>query len=128
MIYDKNWYNALQKSPLTPPNWIFSYVWSFLYLCMFLVFFNIYNTGLCKQTCISNFAIQLIFNLCWTYVFFKLKKIRVSLLMILIIFIFSYKSYTTFNRIDSKISKLLIPYLIWLVYAFYLNSYIVLYN
>ena len=127
-MYNKLWYNKLNKSKITPPSWVFSVIWPILYILMTISFYLVLKTKKCNKTCISIFLLQLCINLSWTYVFFKLKMTKLSLLLIISIFLLTLKSYSIFKKINNLSSLLLIPYLIWLCLAFYLNSYIVINN
>ena len=95
---------------------------------MSISFYIVLKTNKCNKICIIVFLSQLIINLSWSYIFFKLKMIRLSLFLILVIFLLTIKSYSIFNRINKTSAFLLIPYISWLLVAFYLNGYIVLNN
>lgn len=129
-MYDKNWYNLLDKSSLNPPPWVFGIVWPILYSLMYLSLFIILNNKKCQPYCkpIDFFILQLLFNLQWTNVFFIKKKIKTALIYTTIIIIFTIITIISFYNINKIASFLLIPYLLWLFFAFYLNLYIVLNN
>ena len=130
MKYNNNWYKNLKKSPLTPPSKTFSIVWPILYIMIFTAGLLVWKDKKCYPFCyaIFYFLIQLIFNLTWTTVFFKLQKPMASLLSIFIIMIFTILSAVKFYKINKLAFYLLIPYIIWLSFASYLNLYIVIYN
>ena len=74
---------------------------------------------------ITYFSLQLFFNLIWTTIFFKLQMTRLALFDLFLIILFAVLYFIK----SSEISKyLLIPYLLWLSLAFYLNAYIVINN
>ena len=124
------WYKNLNKSKLTPPSWIFGVVWPILYILMAISFYIVYVNKLCVDFCVPlvYFMIQLFFNLIWTKLFFSLKKPVLALIDIILILIFTLITYHKFNKISKTASLLLLPYIIWLSFALYLNIYIVLYN
>lgn len=128
--YDDNWYNNLNKSSLTPPNYVFSIVWPVLYTLLGISFIFTYTNRRCKGLCmpLKFFIIQLVLNLFWTTVFFKFKYILVSFIMILLIIILTYYTYVLMKKVSKFASLLLVPYLLWLCFAAYLNGYIVLNN
>ena len=72
-MYNKKWYNNINKSPYTPPGWFFSLVWSVLYLLMIISFYLIWSNSKCFPYCniLNLFILQLILNLSWTTIFFK---------------------------------------------------------
>jgi len=70
----------------------------------------------------------MVLNVSWTTVFFRYKKTKIALIMILVIIGLTYKTYEEMKLIDTTASNLLIPYLVWLSFATYLNGYIVMNN
>lgn len=129
-MYNKKWYNNLNKSPYTPPNKVFSVVWSILYILMIISFYLVWKNKKCFPYCnvLSLFIIQFILNLSWTTIFFTYKKVKFAFLTMLIIFIITCITFYNFYIINKKASYLLIPYIIWLLFAMYLNIYIILKN
>jgi benzodiazapine receptor len=123
-----DWYKQLNKSKYTPPSKVFRIVWPILYSFIATSLFFIIQTNKCSKTCLSIFIIQILLNLSWTFVFFKQKQIKVALLLIVVILILTIKNYIDFYSIHRVSAYLLIPYIIWLCVAFYLNTYIVMYN
>ena len=129
--YEKNidkWYKNLKKSPLTPPDYVFGIVWPILYLLL-LVYFLL---GLKEQNIIPlvYFIIQMILNLIWTSVFFKKKQINLAMYMLVVILFFTILSaLEMYNRNNNIILPLLlVPYILWLSFASYLNFYIIVNN
>ena len=126
----QNWYQYLQKPPLTPPNWIFGPVWSLLYIVMgiSLYFVKIAKTNKNKNIAYQIFGIQLFLNLVWSYLFFNFQKPSLALLEIVILWAAIFLTYLEFRKISQLASRLLIPYLLWVSFASYLNLMIVLLN
>ena len=124
------WYLTLNRSQLTPPNYIFSIVWSFLYCLLAISGWLIWqskpfvNLPLLKKL----FIAQLILNWSWTPLFFTYHLIDLALiclaLIVILVVILIIKSYK--NLI--AVSLMLGPYLLWLLLASYLNFYIWQYN
>ena len=127
---NKKWYKKLKKAPLSPPDWIFGTVWPILYLMLGVSCALIWNDPKCAPYCkqLNPFWIQLVLNLCWTTVFFKYKQIFGGLLMILAILYYTYITYIKFLEINPIASYLLVPYMLWLCFAAYLNGYILFLN
>ena len=118
------WYDNINKSPYTPPIYLFGIVWPILY-CMIIISF-ITNKKYCLNCKTTYFyLIQFILNLIWTTIFFTFKKPLIALIDMLGIIIFTllYMYNSNFTSI-----LLLIPYILWLLFAFYLNLYIVYNN
>ena len=131
---NKQWYNSLKKSSLTPPSWIFGVVWSILYLTMSVAAIRVWNSNKCKETIrliclpISIFIVHLIFNFSWTYIFFTMKRPDLALLDIVIMTSLVSSLTYTFWKHDIIAGWLMIPYLIWSLFATYLNMVIVFKN
>ena len=121
---DKKWYKNLKKSKLNPPSKVFSPVWKILYLSLFISFYLIKNK--CLKWCepLNYFFIQLFFNLIWSYLFFKLKRVDLSLLDTFLMIIFTFLTIIKSYNYTKLGSLILIPYLIWICFAFYLNLFI----
>lgn len=125
------WYETITRSTLTPPNWVFGTVWSILYIMMGLSLGLIFTTtGLHhrKKLILKLFILQLVLNLAWSFVFFQLhllwsSAIWVGLLAGLVLFLI--RTLLPFRRLAAA---LLIPYVLWLCFAFYLSLTIALLN
>ena len=131
-MYNKEWYKNLKRSKLSPPNYVFGIVWPILYCLMLisviLLVLNKDNDKLNFKIGIAAFTFQLIFNLIWTTIFFKLQRPNLALLDLLLTLTFTVISIYYFYKVYPISSYLLIPYVLWLSFAAYLNSYIVLKN
>lgn len=118
------WYNNLNKSPLTPPSYVFGIVWPILYLMIGLSFYTNKKFCInCEETAL--FGAQLFFNLIWTTIFFRLKMLKTAIGVLFLIIYFTMK-YMSLSNSTSRL--LLTPYLLWLFFALYLNLYIVTNN
>ena len=128
--YDKKWYDNLNKSSLTPPNYIFSIVWPILYTFLAISFIFTYTNKKCKGFCkpLKFFLIQLSLNLIWTIVFFNFKYIVTAFLLLLVISCITYYTFLLMLPISKISAYLLIPYFLWLCFASYLNFYIIFNN
>lgn len=125
----KNWYPTLIKPALTPPNIVFPIAWSIIYLCMGISIGLIINSAIeQKRFFVKAFIMQLFFNFTWSIGFFYFQNPLIGFINILLldIFVINYtlKSYPV-NRASSI---LFIPYVAWLLFATYLNGYILMYN
>lgn len=122
------WYTTLNQAPWTPPGWVFGFAWTTIMIC-----FSIYLAFLFKNSDNSNltklFAFQVFLNVIWNFVFFNRHMIALGLLVIVLLTFVIY--YYFFKYRQGKINKmrlLLVPYMIWLVIATSLNTYILIYN
>ena len=100
------------------PSWIFPVVWTILYILMGISSYLIYEK---INTIPRIYIIQLIFNLLWSFVFFKFKLFILAFIWIIILFLMVLKMIKEFREIDKLAGNLQIPYAIWLVVAAILN-------
>ena len=125
-----SWYRTLHKPPLNPPSEIFTPVWSVMYSLIFLslciLLFT--KTDADKKLAITFFVIQLILNLSWSPVFFYFHNITFSFIIIILLLIFITLTIISFYQISKLSAYLLIPYLIWVTFAAYLNFGIMILN
>ena len=125
------WYVTLEKPFFTPPGWLFTPVWTMLYLLMGIAvgrvwsFGKHYNWG---KTAIYYFCLQLLVNALWSLVFFGLRNPIAGLAVILLLFFLIIKTLQQFRGIDVWAMRLLYPYLIWVFFATLLNLGIVILN
>lgn len=118
-----SWYQTLIKPSLTPPPIVFPIAWSILYFLIFLSFlFYIRKIKNLKDFFpLSLFFSGLILNFLWTPVFFKIHDMKLALAIIVLIILLLIPNIILFYKKDKLSGILLIPYLIWLLFAFYLN-------
>ena len=125
----KNWYPTLIKPAVTPPNIVFPIAWSIIYVCMGLSIGLLINSTIERRRFfVKAFIFQLFFNFTWSISFFYIQNPLIGFINILLldIFVINYtlKSY----QVNKASSILFIPYVIWLLFATYLNGYILMYN
>ena len=119
---DDIWYQELVKSSLNPPGYVFGIVWPILYLLMSISAFRTFNE-------IKNlFLIQLLFNAIWSWLFFAFQMPLIALLNIWLLIYLNIKLNLKMFYQDKLSALLFIPYVLWLLFASYLNLFIVLNN
>ena len=119
------WYASLQPPPGTPPNAVFGPVWGTLYALIGLAFALVWHhapAGPEKRRAFRWFAVQSVLNLVWTPVFFGAHQLGLSLLVILSLFVTIAITIHFFRKIHRFAGWLLVPYLLWVAYASYLNA------
>ena len=119
---DDIWYQNLNKSPLNPPGFVFGIVWPFLYLLMSISAYRTFN-----QTK-NLFFIQLFFNALWSWLFFAFQLPMIALLNIWLLIYLNIKVNIRMFIEDKLSGFLYIPYVLWLLFASYLNLFIVISN
>ena len=125
------WYENLNRSSANPPGVVFSIVWPILY-------FMIAISGWILQFAPSDvprltlirvlFGIQLVSNWCWSPFFFTLHEVVLSFVVIItMVVIVGLIIILSFEKMRA-VSVLMLPYLLWLCFASYLNGYIMVNN
>lgn len=128
------WYPTLVKPIFNPPNWIFAPVWTLLYIGMGIASGLIWNEIENKQKevkiALQYFILQLGLNALWSYLFFGLNNLLLSLIEIILLLLVIIECYKLFKPINATAAKLFIPYIIWVSFAtlltlsiFYLNNF-----
>ena len=125
------WYASLQKPGFSPPNWIFAPVWTALFALMGISLYLVVKQGLGKRevrTAVFVFAVQLALNAIWSFLFFGLQNPYLGLVEIAILWVAILLTTTKFYPIDRRASYLLVPYILWVTFAAFLNCSIWMLN
>ena len=124
------WYQALEKPPFNPPDWLFAPVWTALYILMGIAAWRIWRLRSFEatRTAFAVFGVQLCLNLAWSFLFFGLQRIDLALLEIIILLIAIITNTIVFWRIERLAGLLFVPYAVWVTYATILNAYLWLLN
>lgn len=112
------------QPPLVPPASVFPVVWTILYALMGIALYLVVNADYDKKgkkIAVSLFAMQLLFNFLWPIVFFRLEMCGLALVINCILLFLILLTIIVFGRIKKVAGYLLIPYLIWVAFAVYLN-------
>jgi benzodiazapine receptor len=126
-----SWYAGLRRPAFAPPNWVFAPVWTTLYLLMGISLFMVWKVGLEKRAVkksIVIFAIQLLLNIIWSYLFFGLRSPLMGFIEIVVMWLMILLTILSFFKISKKAALLLVPYLAWVSIASYLNYSILVLN
>ncbi len=118
------WYSTLQKPVLNPPSWIFAPVWTTLYALMGISAFLVYQKGWQRKEvkrALGIFGIQLFLNVIWSIIFFGLHLSGLALIDIVLLWIAILITIIAFTKISKPAAWLLLPYLVWVSFATYLN-------
>ena len=122
----KEWYPSLIKSPLTPPSIVFPIAWSVLYLLIALSAGVMLAKG--DMSVLRLWILQLLLNFLWSVCFFALRSPFMGLLVILAldVAVFAYILYAMGR--SRAAAWLFVPYMLWLLFATYLNGYVYINN
>ena len=121
-------YTGLQKPFLAPPSWLFPVVWTILYILMGVSYGILKDNGITDQETDSIYYLQLAVNALWPIIFFVLKWRLFAFIWIVALIILVIYMISRFYKKNSVAGILQIPYLIWIVFASYLNISIYLLN
>ncbi|RYE37629.1 MAG: tryptophan-rich sensory protein [Hyphomicrobiales bacterium] len=121
--YGNLWFAQLDKPAIMPPGWVFGFTWSILYIMMGTALAFILNARGAKgrSVAIALFFIQLALNLAWSPVFFAMHKIMLAFGLIIAIILWATATACAFWRVRRVAALLLLPYLVWLLFAAFLN-------
>lgn len=117
-------YQTLNQPPLAPPGWIFPIAWGILYALMGIAAALIPTARASdedKKRALTLYGLQLLFNFSWSILFFRFELYWLSVAIILILLLLVALTFIHFWKIRPLAGYLLIPYLLWLLYATYLN-------
>lgn len=122
-------YSSFNKPALSPPSFIFPIVWTILYILMGISSFIIYESNAPdKDKALRLYSLQLFFNFFWSLLFFRWKLYLAAFLWLVVMIIIILKMIMEFRQISRAAAFLQIPYLIWCLFAAYLNLMIYLMN
>lgn len=125
------WYPSLEKPVFNPPNWIFGPVWIILYVLMGIAAGIVWSKGFYHkwvQTALYHFGFQLLLNAGWSILFFGLKEPFWALLDIIALFVVLLFTIKWFRIVSPVAAYLLVPYVVWVLFAAVLNFEIWLLN
>jgi tryptophan-rich sensory protein len=118
------WYSTLIKPALNPPSWVFGPAWTTLYALMGIAAFLIWKKGFEKKevkSALRVFGLQLALNAIWTPVFFGLHNPGFAYFIIVALWFSIIWTMIKFYKINKTATYLLIPYILWVSFAAYLN-------
>jgi len=124
------WYAGLVKGPLNPPAFVFGPVWTLLFALMGISVFLVWEKRKEKiaALALALFVLQLFLNVLWSILFFGLHDPQAAMVEIIILWIAILGTTVLFQRISRPAARLMIPYILWVSFAAYLNYSIVILN
>ena len=115
---------ALKKPPLSPPGWLFPTVWTVLYVLMGIASYLVLRSQSApeeKRSALKVYFIQLAFNFLWSPIFFTLGAYELAFLWLVILLAMIVATALRFWHIDKRAGALMLPYVLWVSFAAYLN-------
>lgn len=125
------WYQTLKKPSFNPPDWIFPWVWTTLYIMIGISAYLVWrqrkrSSGF--KLAVFIYIVQLLLNFSWSIVFFQMHQMALALLIIKVLWISILFNIIYFGKFSKPASWLLVPYLLWVSFATVLNFSILLLN
>ena len=124
-------FERLNQPPLSPPGWLFPVVWTVLFVLMGIGSYLVIESEASqtiKKPALWTYGIQLAFNFLWTIVFFNLQWFLFAFISLVVLWLLILATIIQFYRIRKAAGYLLIPYLLWVAFAGYLNFGVYLLN
>jgi tryptophan-rich sensory protein len=118
------WYASLEKPRYTPPDWVFGPVWTTLYILMGLSVFLVWQKGLDTNGAMLAFVlfwVQLVINVLWSGVFFGMKSKGGGVIVIVLLWLLILATMIASFKVSAWAGALLVPYILWVSIASYLN-------
>jgi benzodiazapine receptor len=131
---NSKWYKSLNQSPLTPPSWVFPIAWTILYALIIasgIVFLSSPTTTIrdaVRSPGFFYYCAAWVLNISWSQIFFRFQRPDLSFVVILAMLSFIALNIRAFYPVSRLAAYLLVPYLVWVSFATYLNGYILFMN
>jgi len=125
------WYQSIAKPAWTPPGSVIGAVWTVLFTLIAVAAILVWNTrprGRDNVIAMEMLSINLLFNVLWSYIFFMRHSIGGALLEMIFLWFSILACIVLFWRINRVAGLLLLPYILWVSFAFYLNWTIAMLN
>ena len=122
-------FSALNQPPLSPPGWLFPVVWSVLFVLMGIGAAIVWlSDSPYRDKALKVYTLQLVVNFFWSIIFFNLEARLFALLWLFLLLGLVLWMFILFRKISPLAAYLQIPYLLWLLFAAYLNAGVYLLN
>jgi tryptophan-rich sensory protein len=118
------WYASLNRTIISPPNWLFGPAWTILYILMAVAAFLVWREGLEKKNVkegLQLFIAQLVLNALWSIIFFGYHLIFTAFIEIILLLILIILTTVWFYRVKKLAAYLMMPYIAWVSFASILN-------
>jgi translocator protein len=119
----QDWYQQIEKPSWRPPDWVFGPVWTVLYILMAVAAWLVWRKAGFGGAAgpLTLFAIQLVLNALWSYLFFGLESPFAAFVELLALWTAIALTTAAFWRVAPLAGALLLPYLVWVTFAAALN-------
>ena len=114
-------YNMLQKPPLAPPGVVFPIVWTILYILMGVSYGILKVNNQTDEEIDWIYYIQLAINALWSIIFFNFKWRLFAFIWIILLAVAVISMIRKFYEKNKTSGLLQLPYILWVIFATYLN-------
>ena len=115
-------YARLVQPPLAPPGWVFPIVWSVLFILMGVSAALVWKSDSPERSdALFIYGTQLVVNFLWTIFYFSFNARLLAFFWLIFLLLLVLLMTVRFSRISPRAARLQIPYIVWLVFAGYLN-------
>lgn len=121
-------FKLLNKPKLAPPGWLFPVAWTILYVLMGIASYAVITSRKPNGAALITYGLQLVFNFFWSIIFFNLNQYLFAFIWLVILWLLIVKTAVLFYQITEPAGYLMIPYIVWVAFAGYLNLSIFLLN
>ncbi len=121
-------FQSLNKPALAPPSWLFPVAWTILYILMGVASYLVLVSEKPYHKALDIYGVQLAFNYLWPIFFFTLQAYLFSFIWLVLLWLLILAATVMFYRISNPAGYLMLPYLLWVTFAGYLNLSIYLLN
>lgn len=124
-------FETINKPPLSPPGWLFPVVWTVLFILMGIASYLVLVSGKPQgeiNRALTVYGVQLIFNFFWSIFFFNFSLYLFSFIWLVLLWLLILTTAVLFYRISKPAGYLMVPYILWVAFAGYLNFQIYLLN
>ena len=122
-------YGSLNQPPLSPLGWVFPVVWTILFTLMGIAAYLVWmrdSTG--RNGALALYGVQLVFNFIWPLLFFNLQNYALAFFWLLALWVLILLTTLRFFKETPAAGWLMVPYLVWVAFAGYLNAGVWLLN
>lgn len=124
-------FELVKKPPLAPPPWLFPVAWTLLYILMGAASYRVWRSRAPlgrRRLAAVYYAMSLAFNFGWPILFFNLDKYLAAFVWLCLLWLFTLLSTAWFYRCDKPAGAMMLPYVLWVAFAGYLNLGVYLLN
>ena len=125
--FKEPWYSEIILPSFNPPSWVFAPVWIALYILMSIAIWRIWVKFFDRKI-LTIYFYHIFFNATWSIVFFGFHQIELALANLVIILIFIIMLMRFYLHKNKLSFFIMVPYFLWVSYAFVLNLAIAILN